>query len=739
MKTTFTKPSCKLTNEIQKPEPTVIHKFKNEAVIKIHRLIGSNVVLLNVPHKKKSPSLRGWQKLQVADCTPEYLERLKENIGVRLGDASGGLYAIDIDNDNCFSEFIKLNPLLEDTLHSHARRGGQIFVRIKGEAIKPGVIKAEGAAVGEWRGNGNQSIIHGIHPEGMAYNNNGKAVIEITLEDLNWPDGWVPPWEKKQSSLKTDPRGEKDNTGIRDALDLRAVKGMLWSIPKERPDRDLWMKVAASVRNSLGNDAVAIALLKAHWPEEEEGEYQTLLKSAFSEISFGTLRHYAGEHGFIGFTRLFYTDGKGHWMESLGGDFISIPSCAVRQHLTQWGVPKNRIDGVQCEIRDYSTVDLVIRIAGIPRGIHAVEGNRILIPKSPEIIPSAPGTSKVIMDFVESLLGDVEQLTACLNLLAHARRAILEGKRRQTPVLAIVGGPGSGKSLFIEIINRSLTGVSAKPYKALAGDNNFNADLCGAALLVIDDAAASHRHTARRALAQNIKESLFTPTFRVEGKRKDAIGCSPVHFLVMATNAEPEHLLTLPTLDDSMRDKITILKAKQADFSAWGATEAEKRRTIELHLPAFLHQLETMDLTAAYDERGRLKCFWNPEVVEDVEGISNEVKLWSLIQVMGFGDELKNEGGVNRPIRKEEWLGEAVELERLLLGTYSEIRDQAKSLLTWPGALGTYLGRLAKKEGYGVELAGVSDRRVQRYKITLKSLSEGCVFGGSEGSSKSTA
>lgn len=720
MKTTFTKPSCKLTNEIQKPEPTVIHKVKNEAVIKIHRLIGSNVVLLNVPHKKKSPSRRGWQKLQVADCTPEYLECLKENIGVRLGDASGGLYAIDIDNDNCFSEFIELNPLLEDTLHSHARRGGQIFVRIKGEAIKPGVIKAEGAAVGEWRGNGNQSIIHGIHPEGMDYQNNGKPVREITLESINWPKGWMLPWEKKQTTKKTEQIEEDQTAYDHEAEDPRAVKGMLWSIPKVRPDRELWLKVSASVRNSLKDDAAAIALLKEHWPEEEEGEYEELLKTPFSEIGFGTLRHHAGEHGFVGFIRIFYTDGKTHWMESLGGDFIQIPSGAVVQHLGQWGVPKSQYTTVLCAIRDHSTVDLAIRIAGIPRGIHAVEGNRILVPKSPKIVAASPGTETVIMDFVKSLLGSPKQVNACLDLLAHARRAILEGERGQTPVLAIVGERAAGKSLLFEIIKRSLNGISAKAYQALAGGKVFNAELCGAALLMIDDSAASSRHNARRDLAINIKEALFNATFRTEGKHKDAISCAPVHFLVIATNSEPEHMLTLPLLDDSMKDKITLLKARQADFGGWGATKAEKSRTIDRHLPAFLHQLATRDLSGAYDKQGRLKCYWNPEVVEAVEGISPEVKLWSLIQVMGFGGEMGANGAVKIPFKpKCEWTGEAVELEGLLLGGDTGVRDRVRTLLSWPGALGTYLGRLAKKPDYGVELVGQSRRGIQRYRITL--------------------
>ena len=172
----------------------------HDHVDELRQLLGNNVVLLPIPRGTKAPILKGWQTIKVEETrTQEYMTQLRAgNIGVLLGDASGGLCAIDIDDDDRFEPFLALNPSLRETLITKGKRGAQIWVRIEGEFPSSTKLKTSaGEEAGEWRANGNQSVIHGLHPDGMQYRRlNDARPIHMTFHEINWPEDLVLPWDK---------------------------------------------------------------------------------------------------------------------------------------------------------------------------------------------------------------------------------------------------------------------------------------------------------------------------------------------------------------------------------------------------------------------------------------------------------------------------------------------------------------------------------------------------------------
>jgi len=143
--------------------------------------------------KRKSPRIPKWTELTRKDmeCT-KHLHLLRcSNIGVLLGKASGGLCSIDIDSDELVGEFLDANPLLKQTLQSKGQRGQNFWLKIKGEYPSTKKIMRNDAAIGEWRADGSQTVIHGTHPCGQPYQIlQHTAPVEIAFEQIQWPKGW---------------------------------------------------------------------------------------------------------------------------------------------------------------------------------------------------------------------------------------------------------------------------------------------------------------------------------------------------------------------------------------------------------------------------------------------------------------------------------------------------------------------------------------------------------------------
>src|SRR5262245_54861048 len=128
-------------------------------VDELYFLLGKPVVFIDWPKGSKGTN-RKWGHLTSADMTPQYLARLQHgNVGVALGEVSGGLCAIDCDRDEFAADLLKLNPQLEATLRTHGARGSVFWVRFKGDYPKGTTMlkSRSGEDIGEFRSNGSQS------------------------------------------------------------------------------------------------------------------------------------------------------------------------------------------------------------------------------------------------------------------------------------------------------------------------------------------------------------------------------------------------------------------------------------------------------------------------------------------------------------------------------------------------------------------------------------------------------
>ena len=157
-------------------------------------LLGSDVLLLHCRLGTKKP-VGKWKDLTAdAMSDPDYLARLgRGNIGVVLGQRSGGLCSLDIDSDEGVGAFNDLNRAICQTLCTRGARGCNLWWRLQGPYPGLTPLKHDGLAWGEWRADGAQTIIWGLHPGGERYRFvKGLKPLAIGFPDIRWPENMTP-------------------------------------------------------------------------------------------------------------------------------------------------------------------------------------------------------------------------------------------------------------------------------------------------------------------------------------------------------------------------------------------------------------------------------------------------------------------------------------------------------------------------------------------------------------------
>ncbi len=158
-------------------------------------LLGDDVFFVPCEWGTKVPLVTYVERPFEGTRTPAYravFDSTETNIAVYLGQASGGLCAIDFDADEDLTAFLSVNPKLANTTRSRGSRGGMVWVRIEGDY--PESCNPEHKRF-EWRADGRLSTIYGRHPKGMDYQLVCDAPpLALAFDEIVWPDGWELPW-----------------------------------------------------------------------------------------------------------------------------------------------------------------------------------------------------------------------------------------------------------------------------------------------------------------------------------------------------------------------------------------------------------------------------------------------------------------------------------------------------------------------------------------------------------------
>lgn len=349
----------------------------------------------------------------------------------------------------------------------------------------------------------------------------------------------------------------------------------------------------------------------------------------------------------------------------------------------------SEVDNIIIDTQNNHDIDYAGPLAGHKTGFYEINNSRILVTQSPVIIQSKDGVPfNTIINMLKEMLGS-EQLPYFLSWLKIARESLISEEFRPGQAIVFAGERECGKSFTQNyIITPILGGRTVRPYAYMMGKTDFNGEMFTAEHLTIEDDIASTDIRIRREFGTQLKQITASDFQRCHAKHKQAITLKPFWRLSITVNDEPENLLILPPIDESIADKIILFKTERPGILDTTITSKDRERfrtTIRNELPGFIRFLEAYEIPKEIQSpRYGVTHYHNPEILDTIIQAAPETRLLDIIDRVLFADGFD-----------AIWKGKASELETRLLD--SEMKYEARRLLTWNNAAGTYLSRLARQ------------------------------------------
>jgi hypothetical protein len=184
-------------------------------------------------------------------------------------------------------------------------------------------------------------------------------------------------------------------------------------------------------------------------------------------------------------------------------------------------------------------------------------------------------------EYLFGLFGE-KQLDVFLSWLAHFYNNARLGAPKKGHALFIAGDVSAGKTFLSARIIGDMVGGSQEATSYLLGSSAFNEELFYHPVWTVDDAVASSDPKRHSAYSQMVKKFVANPYQEYNPKYKKAVSFRFNGRLVVTMNSDPNSIGMLPNIEQSILDKLIILKADKPGTSFELAGE-----TVHRELPAF--------------------------------------------------------------------------------------------------------------------------------------------------------
>ena len=422
----------------------------------------------------------------------------------------------------------------------------------------------------------------------------------------------------------------------------------------------------------------------------------------------------------------YYMRGTYFVMEATGDRFIPLNGEAMTRQLRQLGYSKREFGGMmsavdvfKAHVESHNTVDAAGALAGRSIGCRPIGGSSLkyLVTRKNTRAVAKAGNWNSIKNLLTNQYGE-DQLKYLYSWLHRARQQLNDETYNAGHSLVISGGVGGGKSLGTNLIFIPLMGAVADAERAMCKDNQFNNDLIGAEVLLIDDVKLSRKMEDRKRFGTKIKGlTASSGNVSCHPKGVDAFTLNPLWRLIIAINDTEDDLGAMPPLgegeEDTIGDKIIMLKCFKHPLPFVGDRDqfAKIAAMISAELPAFAAfidgytiptDIQTGDSRFGFDE------FHHPDLLAVLNQNSNERTLLSVTTSVLFNDEYRMDVLTCTTTGRKYWEGSAKDWSDALLNS-KDIPHRVKSTIEGELAFGDSAIKAGKKMKM---MAEISDGRI---------------------------
>ncbi len=424
----------------------------------------------------------------------------------------------------------------------------------------------------------------------------------------------------------------------------------------------------------------------------------------------------------------YYMRGTYFVMEATGERYIPLNGEAMTRQLRQLGYSKREfgsmmsaVDTFKAHVEIHNTVDAAGALAGRSIGCRPIGGSSLkyLVTRKNTRTIARAGSWDNIQKLLTNQYGE-DQLKYLYSWLHRARQQLNDETYNAGHSLVISGGVGGGKSLGTNLIFIPLMGAVADAERAMCKDNQFNNDLIGAEVLLIDDVKLSRKMEDRKKFGTKIKGlTASSGNVSCHPKGVDAFTLNPLWRLIIAINDTEDDLGAMPPLgegeEDTIGDKIIMLKCFKHPLPFVGDREqfAKIAAMISSELPAFAAfidgytiptDIQTGDSRFGFDE------FHHPQLLAVLNQNSNERTLLSVTTSVLFNDEFRMDITAEAGTGRRYWQGTAQEWSNALLSS-KDIPHRVKGTIEGELAYGDSSVKAGRKMA---SMAAISDGRVTK-------------------------
>jgi len=376
------------------------------------------------------------------------------------------------------------------------------------------------------------------------------------------------------------------------------------------------------------------------------------------------------------------TSKQKYWKQDDRGQWIGYGVGEARRYLSVGcELKSDEVNEVLYNAESNKVLDIVTKIGGYKKGLHDIDGKRVLVPSEQRRIDLVEGRWSTLEAVLLGMLGE-EQLEWYCGWVKHWMEGFYAYADNAGQVLALVGPPSCGKSLLLDLQNYIVdSGKGGDPLRWITGQTHFNGELCECTHLMLDDKFQDLGLKGKKTLKMFIKEIAVAGSHRFEIKHQQAFNASPLWRMTLACNDDAESLSVIPELEGNIQNKISLLNCTRCDMPMPSQTSSERSKfwsQLTKEIPAFLHYVMNVHevsegMKDKEDRRMLVRGYHNPIATKLAEESSYDGQRMSAIKEC---------------LRKVQQIGHEWE------GTPTELLDILKAKGIERNATPTSIGRL---------------------------------------------